>query len=543
METPAVKRTEYWVPILLACLTLGGLVSVLLGQDANWDLRNYHIYNAWAFLNGRMQQDMFPAGIQTYLSPLMDLPYFMLSSEWLPNRPRQVAFLMGVPYGLLIFLVLFISWVSIGHFEKSSSRRAIAAALATLFGVSGVATVSQAGTTFNEVQNAALVLLSVALILSRGSATSRSRVRSLLLFLLAGAFMGAAAGFKLTAALYAPGAALGILLLTQDRRQSLRNLCFFAGGWTAAFLLVWGPWAYGLYGITGNPFFPFLNSVFQSPWMAPVSWSDTRFLPKSALQVFFYPYFWIVRNNTVMEPVFADPRFAIAMTVGLAWGIVALYRVIVAGARGVSAFTLGREGNFLLVFLVISYAIWQSLWSILRYAVTIECLLGTMIILMAYGIFTRPVVRDSSFRYSAVVVLMFGLLSISAGTTAYPEWGRVEYAKSVFEVSEVTLPPRSAVLLLGPPTAYLAPMIAAHSIDVRFLEVYDTPLAAPEFAPGQRLRQSIAEHSGPLYVLAPSGATSMDPLQSYGLQPAEPCDAIRSNIADDALLCPLVRMP
>jgi hypothetical protein len=199
------KHLTFWVPILLASLALGGSVSVLLGQDANWDLRNYHIYNAWAFLNNRMQQDIFPAGIQAYYSPLLDLPYYMLAFEWPPNQPRPVAFLMGIPYGLVIVLVFYISWRTLVPFEKTCLRRAVAAALATTFGISGVATVSEVGTTFNEVQNAAIMLLGVAIILgSRRAAGGRSDHASLR-SLLSGALFGAAAGLKLTASLCAPG--------------------------------------------------------------------------------------------------------------------------------------------------------------------------------------------------------------------------------------------------------------------------------------------------------------------------------------------------
>ncbi len=40
--------------LLVLCLIVGGTVSVLLGQDANWDLKNYHLYNPFAFLNDRL---------------------------------------------------------------------------------------------------------------------------------------------------------------------------------------------------------------------------------------------------------------------------------------------------------------------------------------------------------------------------------------------------------------------------------------------------------------------------------------------------------
>ncbi|KTF40250.1 hypothetical protein [Xanthomonas translucens] len=38
----------------IAVALLGALLSLLLGQDANWDLRNYHLYNGYAALHGRL---------------------------------------------------------------------------------------------------------------------------------------------------------------------------------------------------------------------------------------------------------------------------------------------------------------------------------------------------------------------------------------------------------------------------------------------------------------------------------------------------------
>ena len=38
-----------------------GLLALYLGQDGNWDLRNYHWYNAYAFLNGRYAIDILPS--------------------------------------------------------------------------------------------------------------------------------------------------------------------------------------------------------------------------------------------------------------------------------------------------------------------------------------------------------------------------------------------------------------------------------------------------------------------------------------------------
>ena len=39
-----------------------GLYSLWLGQDSNGDLLNYHRYNPFALLNGKLELDLAPAG-------------------------------------------------------------------------------------------------------------------------------------------------------------------------------------------------------------------------------------------------------------------------------------------------------------------------------------------------------------------------------------------------------------------------------------------------------------------------------------------------
>jgi len=50
----------------MACLAGATIASIALGQDANWDLQNYHYYNPWAWRNGRIfTWDVAAAQLQT----------------------------------------------------------------------------------------------------------------------------------------------------------------------------------------------------------------------------------------------------------------------------------------------------------------------------------------------------------------------------------------------------------------------------------------------------------------------------------------------
>jgi hypothetical protein len=95
------ERAPFFVAVLVPILF--GLLSIALGQDDNWDLRNYHWYNPYALLNGRLPVDMAPGNWQSYFNPLIDVPYYVLN-QWLPGP--AVGFVMGFVHGLNFILLL-----------------------------------------------------------------------------------------------------------------------------------------------------------------------------------------------------------------------------------------------------------------------------------------------------------------------------------------------------------------------------------------------------------------------------------------------------
>ncbi|HEY7578337.1 MAG TPA: hypothetical protein VH855_12135, partial [Acetobacteraceae bacterium] len=59
---------------LLAIAVLFAVLASRTGTDTDWDLRNYHAYNAHALLTGRFWTDVAPAQLQTFFSPVLDIP-------------------------------------------------------------------------------------------------------------------------------------------------------------------------------------------------------------------------------------------------------------------------------------------------------------------------------------------------------------------------------------------------------------------------------------------------------------------------------------
>ena len=120
------RQLAKWLMIAvpLACAGL----AVWFGQDANWDLRNYHWYNAYAFLNSRHGFDLLPSQTPFFYNPLIDVPLFMLNTV---GPARFCGAMLGLVQGLN-FIPLFMLCHAMLNIPQPTRRVGIAAGLASL---------------------------------------------------------------------------------------------------------------------------------------------------------------------------------------------------------------------------------------------------------------------------------------------------------------------------------------------------------------------------------------------------------------------------
>ncbi|MGN6329865.1 MAG: hypothetical protein ACTHL5_13135 [Rhodanobacter sp.] len=481
---------------LLACLSFGALLSVLRGQDANWDLKNYHLYNAWAGLHGRLTLDLAPAGLQSFFNPLLDMPYFLLGTGPLQHWPRLLAAVQGLWYGGLVFMLFR---VAIRLAALRGRTFGWADVWAVLIGVTGTMTVSQTGSSFNELPLALFTLSSLYVLLPLCADTPPRPSRRALL---AGLLSGLAAGLKPTAVVYAPALVLGLLLALGMRRQAWRLALLFGLGALAGFVLAYGWWGWQLYELTGNPIFPLFNQVFHSPWAPAVGGTDRQYLPRDLGQWLFYPLYWLGKNqHLVTEVNFADARYALAGLATLA--LVSLPRLL--RRRPVD-----RSVRLLLVFVTTAYVLWLCLFSILRYAVPLELLSG-LLLLAALQLFTPADAAPGRW----LVWAMAGTFLLLAGFSRYPGWGHVPYADVAFDVRPPAVKQGGLVLVVGQPNAYVIPFLP-HAQDNRYIGLSWFTRSALGFRLDALIRERIATRAGAVYaVLRDDAGDDLPLLQRY----------------------------
>lgn len=512
----AGPRADVWLGAGASCIVLAAAIlayAALVGPDASWDLRNYHLYNGYAWLHGRIGQDLAPAQMQTFNVPLQDIGYVLLLQTF--NRmPRLLATIMAVPHALAVVLVLLLARRLLPPWQAFA---------AALIGATGAAALPTLGTTMSTMTPGACVLGALLLLVRTDGAELSERA-----CFAAGILAGVAVGLQLTAAPYA----LGLLAMPAagvGPGRRLRLLLCLAGGGLIGAGCTGGFWWWTLWQRFGDPVFPYFNGLFRSPWADPAGMRDLRFMPRSVLQALFYPLFWAFAPQTlVIELPTRDPRLA------LGW-IAVLTLAIRAGWQRRWP---DRAAVMLTAFWAISYVGWEVVFSILRYLAVLELLSGLLILIALQPLLAR---LPATWQRACPIFLIALLMAV----TVYPDWGRAAPGKFAASVQLPRMPPKTLVVLLDPsPMAYVAVFALA---DTRFAGASNNLIH-----PGDRNRLAqaidvaIRSWSGPLWGLEMPGerpGIADDTLRAFGLRRGAGCAPVRSNLDHDGIMaCPLLRV-
>jgi hypothetical protein len=504
------------VIILGLCLILSGLFSLYLGTGNDWDLRNYHLYGPFALLGGRLDLDLNAVGAQTTFNPLLDVPYYLLAVRWLPHAPRLVAFLAGLPFGVLVWLVFSLARL------MPNGAAPWRAAVATAIGVTGTTVVSEVGQSFGDIPVAVLILAGLWFPLRcLGTAAAGTGAGWARACGTAGMLLGAAAGLKLTASVFAPGAALGLLLVGGAARWKIVGAVLFCLAWAAGALATDGWWGAHLWRDFGNPLFPVLNHLFGSAWGVASAGRDLRFPPRNALQAVFYPFWWLSnRPFIVSETCIRDAHFALAYLAVMFLGVRGLWRQVRNGEAP------DRRVLLVVVFFAIGFVLWEAMFSIIRYAVPLEALTG-IVILAAM----RHLLPARRLVPSAALVLV-ALLA----TSSWPNWGRMRhYGHAVFDIEATSLPDGAIVVVASKPVGFVLPFLRGR--DVAFLGAVDLPAGTRMQT---AIRQRLDRAPGVVALVARSDPGTAVILAGVGLEAdTAACVPVRTGRRpDDILLCP-----
>ena len=478
-----IYKKENW---LFAVFMLGsGCLSVFLKNGMGWDFANYHLYNPWAFLNNRMDFDIAPAMVNTFLNPLYDLYLYFLIINF-NEQPSIYYFIMGIPFGVLLWFFYKINrLIFVG--EKNALVRVC---LSLAIGITGFSTVVQIGGPTNEVINSTVVMYGLYVLLTELKA-ERQKVWRLGW---AGLLLGGICGLKATIVIYCAAFWVIILLYYKSWQNPVKLIsCFCLCGF-AGFLITNGYWMWTLWDKYGNPVMPFLNKFFQSEYFDPINFRDSRFLPDTLGKWFFYPFYWLLDSlklqRSVAEVYFFDIRFAVLELIFICWLVYFRYQ-----------FTLSFFTRCLMTWILVAYVFWLGMFSIIRYALVLEMLGAIFIVKMLFYLKPKSL---NVFYYSFLFVFLFVLITVRAQSFVL---GNIGKQSKVVELEEVNLPDHSLLLLYNVPSAFVGPFWIKDK-DIRMIgfEQYNsTMMVGSDFLERGKFKELrdhiLGEHKGEKLIL------------------------------------------
>jgi hypothetical protein len=499
-----------FIGLILVLTPVAFGTSVLwLGQDMSWDLRNYHFYNPFAFLTGRMGYDIAVSHVATYYNPLMYIPFYYAVMS-LP--PKAVGFILGFIPGFNVFFLYGLARqvIDLGRPAKTAWF-----CLATaLVGMLGTMNLAEIGTSFGDNIQSLPVLAAVWLIVRFRQRLCASVRSGWPVAAAAGLLAGSAFGLKLPFAVYCVGLCAACFGLPAPFGRRLALAFLFGLGVLAGVALTGGFWLLEMWQRYQNPLFPYFNEFFKSPWGAIGDYRDMRFIPRSLAMWLLFPFWFNVEPTQVGEVGFRDLRFPVLYLLLLTWLVCAVWRRLKRPrAAEIRDSASGEMTPFFVIFMVVAFVLWMKMFAVYRYAVVCEFLVPLTLFLVLGSIFRNP---RRQLRV-ALVCLVFLVVTLDPG-----HWGRRAWTSDYFDVHlpEIAEPHNTIVLVTGhDPVAYMIPFFPPQ---VRFLRIQGFMTGpSPTLNETDRLMMKIlADHTGPILILfrVYEEWHALNALEFYGLE-------------------------
>jgi hypothetical protein len=498
------------IRLILGLTPIAFGTSVLwLGQDMSWDLRNYHFYNPFAFLTGRMGHDIAVSHVATYYNPLMYIPFYFAVTS-LP--PKAVGFLLGFIPGFNVFFLYGIARQVIGL--DSPSRTAWFCLATTLVGMLGTINLAEIGTSFGDNILSLPVLAAFWLIVRFHERLCASVRSGWAIAGSAGLLAGLTLGLKLPFAIYCVALCLACFGLPAPFGRRFALAFIFGLGVLAGTALTGGFWLLEMWQRFQNPLFPYFNEIFKSPWGAAGSYRDERFIPRNLAMWLLFPFWFTVDPTQVGEVGFRDLRFPVLYLLLLALLVNTVWRRLKRSRSAESSSAVSSAMTpFTVVFMLAAYILWMKMFGVYRYAVVCEFLV-TLTIFLVLGALLRNPRRQLR---AALVCLVFLVVTLDPG-----HWGRRAWTSDYFDarLPEIAEPRNTIVLVSGhDPIAYMIPFFPPQ---VRFLRIqgYMTGPSPSLNETDRLMMRALAEHSGPLLILfrVYEEWHALNALEFYGLE-------------------------
>jgi len=451
---------------------------MLLGQDRNFDLANYHLYNGFSFLNNKIDLDIAAAGVQTYLNPILDTFFYYLNTHL---NGYLFGFLMGCIHGInIVLLYKIINQVFILPRFKNYRKLIIVILAAGCFTPNFLAGL---GSSMGDNSTSIFVLGALFLLLRNWKSLANNSYRIAASILSAGFLLGVASALKLTNLPFAISMGLSLFIYKSNLRCRLRICCYLLLGALAGILIFGGFWYLKMWEIFGNPIFPYLSNIFVNPNSVYIN-PTTDWLPRGFFENLFWPYIFSFNYHRVGEGNFRQILWPIFYTFLF---LSAFYFFIKSTSNTKKTYRTVDDTKllFLVVYVTISYFIWMRVFSVLRYMVSIELLLPLIIFILWISLCKNNIFLIKRLLFLSIVLTLFG---------GFSTWGHSRWTSPAFRSQlPQDINKNSSVILVG--STPLTWMVTQFPSSIAFFRF------GPPFKLDQNIRNRIALRNSPTYVM------------------------------------------
>lgn len=525
MNHYAVARIGSGVPALLIILVLSVIAGFLLGRDLNWDYFNYHDYLALISTKYRLGLDFFPAGFQGYQNPLPYLPFeLMFQAGW---HSALIGAAVAAIHSLNVF---FLYLISVEIVRAHGIRGVALPAVATLLGSATFVLFSQLGSTFIDPMTTPLVMAAVWVVISKASTKA---------LYFAGVLVGCAVGLKLTNVVYAIGFMAMVLFQRRNSVRVVAERVLIAGLMMGlGFFVSYGYWGWSLYAEFGNPFFPLLNAIFQSPEANVAGMSYQRFVPQTLSELVMKPFLMTTHASWIYTEIPAPDLRPLLIVIGTLGVIVA--KVLSLRPVSVHSHKLTADG-FVRVrgvssFLVGSLVAWCVTSFNGRYGLPIFLLMGPILLVLMLQFFT--------LRFVRICLLLLTVLQIVHLAQVWsPRWHPAPWTREWLNAEIPTALKHNPYLYLSVGSPSESQLIRHVHPESAFVNPIGLISIGNSGAGMERLKRMMDKYQGALKVVFRNDAVDLSEvvtsksfrkvsggLDRFGVEPiAESCQRVRFN--------------
>ena len=450
----ALERVAVHEGVILGAMVLiFAFTSVVEGTDRTYDLLNYHFVNGFLALHPG-NRNIAVSGIQGFFNPLIDAPtylaYHLLS-------PRAVLFGFGLVQGLAFPVVYKIA--------RALDFGRIPSYFAAGCGLFSAISMSEMGFSLGDSTMVPLILGGLLLVI-RATPTPSTQSS----FILGGVLVGVAVGLKLTAAPYLFGL-LAFVWFYVVRGTRIRASLWTIVGGALGGALSYGWWAWHLFRLYHNPFFPMYNQYFHSRYAVVGLNNGVDDRVNSIGQFFFFSYEIMIHPLRTGAGVLRDYGFPVVETLllmALAWW---LYRTVRARRR--QRVFNRRETRALVAFYIATYVVWVGTTGIFRYMVALEMF---SFLMMAVLLRDLAITFDYQKVVPYAVATCFAAISLTQLSPIwYPRIPAVGVQFSVSPPAMLRAPDTSVIFADGSPNSWIVPFLPTSDFVARIFNWQITP--------------------------------------------------------------------